>query len=664
MPIYCTQMLRRLSLSEPILTRSPRTPPYFFVHLGMAISSLILLMACRPPRDDGLKQPVTIPATPPDSLVSAACPDDGPTVWTGPHEHQGQRYWASLIGAEGGATACLAVMTGEPPQADLLAHGTIEAGYSERYEELYPPAFGFEPLLWFEGHLFVVTTRQTEGSGGGGGDLTTVWRVSEGRLHPAVSFSLESYTNLNTQMESPCPGRLNYYRLQNGGLWVDSCFDGQPRQQQYQFDGQQFIPTESDMAVHPTVMVSQTAMLTTAQAADLTVTLQRDGQLIIERTDGLRQTLPTAVMDESPEHWPNFPYRLRIADLDGDGQPEVVVIVSTAGASCCTTLSVAYFDARSQRYRLTEPLYRKFTLGFELIDLDGDGLLEVRTLNEDFNAALGGATVVSFISPLQIWRYGGGTLHEVTADFPDLLEAHAASWLADDLCTIFTAGAYLADMHLLGQSEVGWETVHDRCALPLEELQSIRQTLRQADYAEQPAIDDLPAPQPPLSWTVELVQNGTVYSGSQITLQPEPFTVQVTLPQPLSMALNLSAALTPFQRLRPGLGMTAQPSLPFGPASAFAEGYFGACRCLILDPLGSHALPYVSFDEHRWNTVIVQPDGVIFQRQVKRFIQAGQAIPLTEFAGTVYLSLWVDYRHEGVIDGDELRQVRLNLAVD
>lgn len=664
MPIYWTQMLRRLSLSKPNLTRSPRKTPCSFVNLSIIISCLTLLMACHPPPADDLKQPVAIPATPPDRLVSAACPDDGPTVWTGPHEHNGQPYWASLIWAEGGVAACLAVVTGEPPQAELLAHKTIEAGYSERYGTSTAPDFGFEPLLWLDGQGFVVTTRQTQGVGGGGGDLTTIWRLAEGALSPAVSFSLESYTNLNTQMESPCPGRLNYYRLQDGGLWVDSCFDGQPRQQWYRFDGQQFIPTESVMAAQPTVMVSQTALLTTTQSAGLTATLHRDGQLIIERTDGLRQTLPTAVMDESPEHWPNYPYRLRIADLDGDGQPEVVLIVSTAGASCCTTLSVAYFDARGQRYRLTEPRYRKFTLGFELIDLDGDGLLEIQTLNEGFNAALGGATVVSFISPLQIWRYGGGTLHEVTANFPDLLEAQAERWLEDERCDLFSAGAYLASMHQLGQAEIGWQAVDGRCTLSLLELQQIRQALREFGYAEPPVMVEFSPPPPPLSWTVAVLQRDMAFTGEEITLRPEPFTVQVTLPQPLSLALNLSAELTPFQRLRPGLDMTAQPSLPFGPAAAFAEGYFGACRCLILDPLGSHALPYVSVDEHRWNQVTLKPDGVIFRRQVKRFIQAGQAIPLTEFTGTVYLSLWVDYRHEGVIDGDELRQVRLDLKAD
>lgn len=226
-----------------------------------------------------------------------------------------------------------------------------------------------------------------------------------------------------------------------------------------------------------------------AEASDgaIAARLQPDGSLEIVR-NGILYQLLTPVSEEGWERWQEFPLDLQLVDLDPTGEttdePEVVLIVSTSGASCCTTLSVHYFSTTSGMYQRTEPRYRKYTLGFDLVDLDGDGVTEFRTLNEDFNYALGGATVVSFLSPLQILRYETGELHDVTRDFPALLRERQADWLADEetLCSIYGAGAYLAEAAMLGNYGVAEAEVTNRCELPADEWSVIEEALDEFGY--------------------------------------------------------------------------------------------------------------------------------------------------------------------------------------
>lgn len=118
------------------------------------------------------------------------------------------------------------------------------------------------------------------------------------------------------------------------------------------------------------------------------------------------------------------------------------------------------------------------------MDLNGDGVIEFRTLNEDVNYALGGASVVSFFSPLQILRYYNGALHDVTAEFPLLLEERITDWLNDSetLCSLFGGGAYLAEMAMLDRLDEGQKHIADRCMMTADEQKLIMDTLRRFGY--------------------------------------------------------------------------------------------------------------------------------------------------------------------------------------
>ncbi|MCB0213513.1 MAG: hypothetical protein KDJ52_29490 [Anaerolineae bacterium] len=416
-------------------------------------------------------------ATPnPDSrllALEAVCPQAEMVSWTDRWSVGEQVYQAALVWPAEQADACLAFMQVNDQTVHVVAHSMIEAGYSERYSEYSAPALQAAPVFVDESLPLMVTSRQSQGAGGGGGDLYTLWRVEGAQLLSALDFSLESYTDINSLTESPCDSQASSYEQVGDYLAVTPCFDGdrQPTAY-YHFDGNRFV-LDSDI-------------LELVQKDDLQATLRLDGQLYLAGGEGFNQSLTTVVMGEEPEYWSNFPHTLSIQDLDADGQDEIVLIVSTPGASCCTTLSIVYYDEASQRYASTQPLYRKYTLGFDVQDLDGDGLIEIRTLNEDFNYALGGATVVSFLSPLQIFGYAEGKLFNKTAQFPDLLSQSAQHWAEDKefLCMIFGAGAYLAEMHMLNQAEAGWALIDEKCDLPPEDVEALGQALRDYGYAE------------------------------------------------------------------------------------------------------------------------------------------------------------------------------------
>lgn len=416
-------------------------------------------------------------ATPnPDARLSAlerVCPGAEMASWTDKWSVEGLVYQAALIWPAEQAEACLALLQGDGQAVQVVAHHLIEAGYSERYREYSAPALHATPVLLAGALPFIVTSRQSQGAGGGGGDLYTIWRPAGGQLHSALEFSLESYTDINSLTENPCDDQPPFYEQLEDYLAVSACFDGERQPTAYyHFDGNRFV-LDGDI-------------LEMVQKDELQATLRLDGQLYLEGREGFTQSLSTVVMGEDADFWSNFPHALSIQDLDADGQDEIVLIVSTSGASCCTTLAIIYFDEASQSYLSTQPLYRKFTLGFDVQDLDGDGLIEIRTLNENFNYALGGATVVSFLSPLQILGFAQGKLVNKTAQFPDLLRQSAQHWAEDEefLCMIFGAGAYLAEMHMLDQAEAGWALIDEKCDLRPADVEAIRQALADFAYVE------------------------------------------------------------------------------------------------------------------------------------------------------------------------------------
>src|SRR5436190_4683039 len=99
------------------------------------------------------------------------------------------------------------------------------------------------------------------------------------------------------------------------------------------------------------------------EAKDVRLEIRRSGETALHATLGR-----------------DAPQRIRARDLDGDGEPEVVVDLYTGGAHCCFY---------SRIYRYAQPSYVALRhdwgdLGYRLRDLDHDGVPELVSADDRF----------------------------------------------------------------------------------------------------------------------------------------------------------------------------------------------------------------------------------------------------------------------------------------
>lgn len=110
---------------------------------------------------------------------------------------------------------------------------------------------------------------------------------------------------------------------------------------------------------------------------------------------------------------------VKVTDLDGDGEPEVLVDLFTGGAHCCLITKIYAFDGAAATYRSLEHNFAD--PGYTLRDLNGDSVPELRSA--DFRFAYSLASYAGSSMPVQIWRWQNGSLVDVTREFPALIRA-------------------------------------------------------------------------------------------------------------------------------------------------------------------------------------------------------------------------------------------------
>ena len=151
---------------------------------------------------------------------------------------------------------------------------------------------------------------------------------------------------------------------------------------------------------------------------------------------------------------------LQVADLDGDGEPEVLLDIYTGGAHCCVDTWI---------YRFTRTTYTGTPaqwgdVGYTLKDLDGDGVPELRSFDDHFAYAFTDFAESWF--PPQIWQFRAGKLNGVTRNYPALIKSdvkralrvyHGRARRTGDLRGV--VAAYVADQYLLGHGSAGWKLV-------------------------------------------------------------------------------------------------------------------------------------------------------------------------------------------------------------
>jgi hypothetical protein len=159
-------------------------------------------------------------------------------------------------------------------------------------------------------------------------------------------------------------------------------------------------------------------------------------------------------------------------DLDGDGEPEVLLALYTGGAHCCTYSLVWRYRPDLAGYGRTA--HQWGNAGFRLVDLEGDGIPEFRSADDRFSYAF---TAYAFsFEPIQVWRYRRGVFTDATRKYPKAVAADLASLKREyrrirgraDLRGFWAA--YAADSYSLRQGPAGWRAV--RSALRRGELKA------------------------------------------------------------------------------------------------------------------------------------------------------------------------------------------------
>jgi subtilisin-like proprotein convertase family protein len=165
---------------------------------------------------------------------------------------------------------------------------------------------------------------------------------------------------------------------------------------------------------------------------------------------------------------------LRVRDLDGDGEPEVVLDSYSGAAHCCWYADVYRYLRRRRVYRPSVGFWGNASA--RLVDLGRDGRPEFETADDRFAYVFTSFAGSAF--PIRIFRFDHGRFVDVTRRFPRLVRRDAArlfrSYLAQRRGPNADVGgilpAWLADQYLLGRGPAGWPVL--RRAVRRGELQS------------------------------------------------------------------------------------------------------------------------------------------------------------------------------------------------
>lgn len=138
-----------------------------------------------------------------------------------------------------------------------------------------------------------------------------------------------------------------------------------------------------------------------------------------------------------------------LTDLDGDGDPEVLLDLYTGGAHCCQVSRILHWDGA--RYVAADRNWGD--PGYTLRDLDGEGVPELVSADDRF--AYRYTSYVASGFPIQVWALRAGRLVDVTRSHPAAIRQDAQrQWRAVRgslrVAPRGVLAAWAADRYLLG----------------------------------------------------------------------------------------------------------------------------------------------------------------------------------------------------------------------
>jgi hypothetical protein len=150
-----------------------------------------------------------------------------------------------------------------------------------------------------------------------------------------------------------------------------------------------------------------------------------------------------------------------LGDLDGDGEPEVLVNLYTGGTHCCNWTWVLKWQPKLRSYSRTahiwgDPLYR-------LVDLGHTNSLEFMSADDRFASAF--ADYANSPLPVQVWTFEKGRFVDTTRTYGNAISSDlGANWRKYQTAPAGSPvrgilAAWAADECLLGGCQAGYARV-------------------------------------------------------------------------------------------------------------------------------------------------------------------------------------------------------------
>ncbi|MCU0517984.1 MAG: S-layer homology domain-containing protein [Oscillatoria sp. Prado101] len=156
---------------------------------------------------------------------------------------------------------------------------------------------------------------------------------------------------------------------------------------------------------------------------------------------------------------------LVVRDIDADREPEVILDLATGKNSdgCCSYSLIYDYLPLLNKYTFIEQFWGN--VGYQVKDVEGDGIPEFESKDERFARALD-IPAEDVQLPKRIWHYRQGEMVDVTRQYPQLVYEQAKQlWQtflerrSQNQEVRGVLAAYLANKHLLGEDAEGWQLV-------------------------------------------------------------------------------------------------------------------------------------------------------------------------------------------------------------
>ncbi len=152
---------------------------------------------------------------------------------------------------------------------------------------------------------------------------------------------------------------------------------------------------------------------------------------------------------------------LRIRDLDGDKEPEVLadLVSINSGIRCCNYSFIYRYDSVAKKYTHIKHFWGN--VSYEIVDFYRNEILEFKSQDGRFAEAF--TNYADSRLPLQIWHYRQGKMEDVTKQYPVEVYTNGAElWLesrkrsSEDTEVKGVFAAFMASKYIMGQEAEGW----------------------------------------------------------------------------------------------------------------------------------------------------------------------------------------------------------------